>query len=536
MSNTGRRWVLVAVAFVAVATSAVVGFAISNINSAVESTDVSAGGETSREDSASMVEPPPASIRAPEAPEDTQVSERRLLYPAGDIATFSERMTGNGPFYKTGDTHFGGPHSPNDGETANSFAQEFLADPGATYWTQPDLPFSNGDPWPEESSYLLPMHAAWVYMTVPGHPNREDLESELKLLLLHQATDPSHTFADSEKYPITYENYAPSPIFGHAPWMTRLIKSRDMLGRNVFTPSENETIDQWFYDYANWAFNWLHHEQYAKRLPKREARDYSEIESSADPERHSYDGGPQIGFLAMDYTNRHAYVASAASLAANYLTFHDFEPSTNGIPDYGHFTVDQLLEHSRLFAEETIRFSVYPEGFQGDFERGDLDFHSADNSNVFPQRGWMYSMDVLVNLLDIASYHAARGDLSVWDYGTTDGLEGTSGKPTVGDFPEKNLHFFAWSMLRYLNGAWERTNFGEPLALSDHYHGVIHAAIASRFAPGDQLFRDAWRRSGSDFPPYPSSPIPQGIYHAHRGGYGRYIGVIEQAGASNFGE
>jgi hypothetical protein len=470
--------------------------------------------------------------------EDTRFvddNERRLLYPPRDIEVLTERMSGVGPFYRAGDVDHGGAYSPNDGEVSEMLAKSFLSDPEAAYWVQPDLPFSNGDPWPEGDVYLGPMHAAWVHMTTPDFSDRDRIETEIRQLLVRHATHPAHDFADGEKYPIDYENYAPSPIFGHAPWMSRLIKARDMLGRSFLTADENEAVDQWFYDYSNWAFNWLHHGQYAKRLPNRESRDYAVIESSAGQGRHSYDGGPAIGALAMDYTNRHAYVASAASLAANYLAFHEFAPSTSEGPDYGQRSIDELLDHSRLFVEETIQFAVYPEGLQGDFERGDMDFYPADNPNVFPQRGWMYSMDVLVNLLDIAAYHAARGDLSVWDFGTTEGFDGTAGQPVDRNFPQKTLHYLTVSLLQYLNDAWGRTNFGEPLALPDHYHGVIHAAIASRFAPEDQLLKDAWRRAGSDFPPYPANPQPQGLYHAHRGGYGRYIGVIEHADLSTFG-
>jgi hypothetical protein len=342
---------------------------------------------------------------------------------------------------------------------------------------------------------------------------------------LHHATHSSHDYANATNYPINYFGYAPSPIFGTAHWMTRLIKARDMLGRDSFTASENATLDRWFYDYANWTFKWLHHEQYVRKLPGREARDYSTINIAADAHRKSYDNGPLIGSLALHYTNRQAACASTASLAANYLAHHGYIAPTSGGPSYGRFSVTKLLDHSRLFVEETIRFSVYPQGFQGDFERGDRSRYS----NASAQLGWLYSANVLANLTEMAEYHAKRGDMSVWNYGTVAGYDGTAGVPIAGGFSKKSVHFYAWSMSRYVNGGWNRTNFGEPLALPSFYHDVLPAATVARYASSDTLIRDAWRRSGSNFPNYPQRPTSQGIWDGWLGEGAKSIGLIEHA-------
>jgi hypothetical protein len=453
--------------------------------------------------------------------------EPGFLYSDADVVRYVSSMAKPGPYFATGDAGHGGAYSPGDGARSVQLARDFLANPKASYWIQSGLPFSSGDPWPDNMVYARPMHAAWVVMTQPANPDRDALRREVKALLLHHAAHPSHDFSNSTNYPVNYLGFAPRPIFDHAQWMTRLIKARDMLGRDSFTAAENANLDRWFYDYANWTFKWMHHENFVKKLPGRETRDYSTVRSPADASRKSYDGGPLIGSLAMAYTNRNAAVASTASLAANYLKHHGYTAPTSAGPTYGRFTVDQLLHHSRLFVEETIRFSVYPQGFQGDFERGDQTYHNAS-----AQQGWLYSINVLANLVEIAEYHAKRGDLSVWNYGTTAGYDGTSGVPVAGGFTQKNLHFYAWSMSRYVNNGWNRTNRGEPLALPRFYHDVIPAATAARFAPTDTLLRDAWRRSGSNFPAYPQSPWSQGMWHAHYGEGAKSIGLIEQAGAT----
>jgi hypothetical protein len=337
-----------------------------------------------------------------------------------------------------------------------------------------------------------------------------------------------------DNYTDDYPGFVPGPIFGFSEWMTRVIKARDMLGRDTFTAQDNARFDRWLYDYANWSFLWLHHETYGKHAPGRLQRDYSKLGGSfrtpSDGFRNSYDGGPGIGRAAMAYTNRHCTVMATASLAANYIKHFNYQAPVSGRTSYGSLSVDQLIDHSRLFAEETLRFSVFPQGLQGDFERGDRNHHGA----VSPQQGWLYSVNVLMGLIEIAGYHARRGDMSVWQYGTTEGHEGTEGSPNqalgINRFPEKSLHFYAWAISRYVNNEWHRKNRGEPLALDHFYHDVIPAAIAHRLAPSDGLLEAAWKREGRNFPPYPQRPQNQGPWNAFYGQGGKYIGVIENGG------
>lgn len=464
---------------------------------------------------------------------------KRLLYSDADIREYRSRMSGEGPFYATGDAGYGGPRSPNDGERSERLAAGFLDDPRESYWSQPDLPYSSGDPAPpHRTQYARPMHAAWIYMTRPDHPRRNDLLREVKAFLLVHAGDPTLDFGNDANYTDDYPGFVPSPIFPLAEWMTRVIKARDMLGRDAFTAEENARFDRWLYDYANWSFLWLHNETYGKHLPGRLNRDYSQIgpgfRTPPDTFRHGYDGGPGIGRGATAYSNRHSTVAAGASLAANYIKHFNYQAPTEGRPRYGLLTVDQLVDHSRLFVEEVLRFSVYPQGAQGDFERGDREHHE----NVAPQQGWLYSVNVLMGLVEIATYHARRGDMSVWEYGTVEGHEGTEGSPDevlgISGFPKKNLHFYAWSISRYVNNAWNRTNRGAPLALDRFYHDVIPAAIAHRLAPHDGLLEAAWKREGRNFPPYPEQPQSQGPWHAFYGQGGKYIGLIEDGGMPSF--
>jgi hypothetical protein len=144
--------------------------------------------------------------------------------------------------------------------------------------------------------------------------------------------------------------------------------------------------------------------------------------------------------------------------------------------------------------------------------------------------GWLYSANVLAALVEIADAHAARGDRSLWGFATTGGYDNTAGRPTAGGFDAKSIHFFAWSMVRYVNDGWGRTKHGQPLALPSFYHDVIPAAAVWRHHPEDGLLEAAWRREGHGFPPYPQHPHSQGPWHAHHGEGAKHIGLTEHAG------
>jgi hypothetical protein len=460
-----------------------------------------------------------------EPPEPPPVGDR-LLYSSARITTFQSRMSGSGPYFNLGDAGHGGQYSPPDGSRAVLWANEFLANPTASYWVHPEwhFPYKEGHEgtWPHSTVYVKPMHAAWVWLTQPQHLNRAALLSAVKAALLHAANHWTHDYSNSTNYPQSFPIYAASPIFGLSPWITRMVKTRDMLGREQFSTSENATLDRWFYDYANWTFKWLHW-GIGRYSPGRLNRDYSSTLRPANAYRKSYDGGPLIGDMGMTYTNRHSSPAAAASLCANYLKHHGYVAPTTGGPSYGRFTVDELLLHSRLFVEENLRFGVWPQGFQGDFERADTNYHNAP-----PQRGWLYATYVGINLADIANYHAKRGDMSVWNYSTTGGYDGSAGTPVAGGFTGKSVQFLAWSLSRYTNDGWGRRNYGQLLSLPHFYNDVHSAAVCDMLAPGNTLLRDAWRRQGSNFPAYADKPETMGIWHAHQSEGAAYIGLMER--------
>jgi hypothetical protein len=473
---------------------------------------------------------PEAPSDAPEAPADSGpvTDGERLLYSEAEIAEYVSRMSGAGPYYSAGDVS---PNSPGDGARAVKRANTFLQNPSASYWVQPVpmVPTTSGpiEPHGEENQRFL--QAAWVYMTeaaaVP-EADRVAMRNEVKKLLLATAQHSNHDYWDASKWDVRYPGSATNPFFSHAEWMVRLMKARDMLGRDAFTEAENQIWDQWLHGYANYVFRWFHTEatNISSKNDNRLSRDYSTpgaryFEDSSE----GFDGsGPRMRG-AGDYTNRHATILMAASLAANYIKHFDYVPGKlPAVPSYGVWTVDQLVDQSRLFSEELLIASWYPVGMQHDFGRG---------SSGSPTVGWSYSINVVNTAMMSALYHAKRGDMSLWEFGTTAGFRSSAGSPAANgggaSFPVKNLHHMSWAMVRYVNDAWGRRLAGQEMVSSNTYHDVLPAALASRFAPEDTTLAAGWRRQGQNFPMYPSSPQSQGPWHAHDGQGAQWVGLIE---------
>jgi hypothetical protein len=478
---------------------------------------------------------PPTELEAPRdeqvvatEPDDRQSGVERLLYSDGEIAEYISRMSGAGPYYSRGDVT---PNSPGDGARAVAQARRFLADPSASAWVQPVpmVPTTTRPIEPHGEVNQRFMQAAWVYMTeaaaVP-EADRRAMRDEVKRLLLGIAQHPNHDYWDGSKWDVNYPGSVTNPFFAHAEWMVRLMKARDMLGRDAFSQAENQIWDQWLHGYANYAFRWFHVEgtNISAKTDARLSRDYSNPGPKySEDSSEGYDGsGPRMRG-AGDYSNRHATVVMAGSLAANYIKHFDYVPSRlPKVPSYGVSTVDQLLDQSRLFNEELLTASWYPVGMQHDFGRG---------SSGSPTTGWSYSMNVANTSLLSALYHAKRGDMSLWEFATTKGFRSSAGSPAARGggslFAEKSLHHMTWSMVRYVNDAWGRRLAGQKMVPSDTYHDVLPAALAGRFAPQDTTIAAAWRRQGQGFPAYPSSPRSQGPWHAHDGQGAQWIGLIE---------
>lgn len=469
------------------------------------------------------------------------VSGDRFLYSDVQVTEFQSRMSGSGPFYARGDAGFGGSWSPDDGLRALASANNWILDTSGSYWTQ-KVPMESNDPWPgsrraeepeaEREAHRAVVKAAWCYMTVPSHPNRDSWRNEVKSLLLWTAAQSNHDFTDNTKYPIDYPSWAPSPIFAVAYWLTRLVRAYDWLGRESFSSAELDTLDRFFYGAANYFLQYFHITRIGSKVPNRLSFDFNTTHpdmtgywSQNGSYHYAYDGSPRVSKCGY-WNNRQAHHVEFGAYVANYFKFHGVTPPSGGTqPSYGWLTVDDMLLHTKVYVAEWLHFSVSPLGYCFDYHRGTLTGQNA---------GWWYASNEILGAVQIADFFARRGDNSVWDLSTTGGRNNTSGSPNdtpgVSGFPAKTIEFMMWAHVRYVNDAWGRRLNGSPLTTNNPYRDVMGAAIVSGRHPSNVILESAWKRSGNGFPPYPQTAEQQGVWGGFNGMGGYWAGLIEVGG------
>jgi hypothetical protein len=460
-------------------------------------------------------------------PPPPEPSSGRFLYTDAQVTTFRTRMSGAGPFYQTGQAFDGfQSNAPGDGERALANAATFMSNPVAARWAVPVPLEAWVTPEPPVST-IRPMRAAWCFMTLPNNSNASSWRAEAKAYLLWTADHPNHNFANSDWYSHRYAGSYPNPIFAIAGWMYRNLKVYDLLGRESFTTAELTRLDKWFYTWANFMLNHFEREGNNGRMPNLVSGDTSVVNDSRTTgytNQIVYDGGPNVAVFGA-FTNRSNVCLSSAAIIANYLKFHNVQPATTGTqPSYGWWTVDFMLTYLTTVTRAWMLYSLASGGWTYDFHR----------SGASSTQGWLYAINEVVGIINIAKFFARRGDNTIWNYSTTDGRNNTAGSPntlsSVSGFPAKNMNYASWMMSRYVNDGWGRRLYGNPMVPSATHHDCIAAAITSRQYPSDTLLSSAWRRSGNGFPGYVSNPQSQGAFNANDGELGTYIGLIEVGG------
>ena len=487
------------------------------------------------------VQPPAPDPDPPADPDPDPILGDKFFYTSAQIDIYRHRMAGNGPFYSTGQGFYGAQsNAPGDGVRALNMANGFIANTSASYWQAP-LPMSGqlhngwpGGPNGPTEPHINWLRAAWCYMTLPNHANNNSWRTQVKNLLMWTAQNTAHEFSNNSKYSVNHPGFAPAPIFNLAGWMYRWLKAFDMLGRSQFTSAELTILDRWFYSWANYILKWRHIEGPGSRVPNRlqknfSSHPYAQYYTQGSGPYRAYDNGPYVSG-AYDWNNRVLVCVASAVMIANYLKRFNPNPSTSNItqPTYGWFTVDDMLWRSEVEFWEWNHFSNAPAGFVFDFHRAQLDGPST--------QGWTYSANEIANAATIAKAFALRGDYRLVQHGTITGHSTTSGSPNntsgVSGFPDKNLQYAMWSLVRYVNGSsgWNRTMNGQSLVLSTAYRDVVPAGIVDSLSPGNAVLRSAWTRSGNGFPGYTSSVEHQGLFSSWDGEQGFYMGLMETGG------
>lgn len=445
------------------------------------------------------------------------VDGRLGLHVTEDELTEWRRRSGIGPYRVTSDVS---RNSPGDWTRITEQADEFMRDPERSRWTGPvgNNPGGCVERSPNKADnmrYVPPFRlaselrdAAFVAMV----QERDEYASVVKAELLAQIAEPEVDFADKQRWCPDAIDGDNNPIFNIANWLTRLLFAYDYLriaDPELFSAEEQRRLDAWFVEGAEWM-----QEPVDRKLDEmfvdRDGGDYTLTPVGQDSySKVLYLGGPSLRTVARRFNNR-------SGAAARYIALA-------GV----HGDDEDLVDTGKAFVKDTLRFSYYPEGVLGEFERW---------TEEEPGLGWKYGMQLTGSLLTIADTLARAGDPSLTEFSTTEGALGTEGRHHSG--AEKSLATLVDDMASYADGTYIRYGTDDPSHEGDPAYRIgtvdgrsgrefIHdtfLVVGSRWLPNDHVGAVA-ARTASGVPPYPESPS-SGQGDPAGGEWGIYPGVL----------
>lgn len=325
-----------------------------------------------------------------------------------------------------------------------------------------------------------------------------------------------------------------NPGFEIAGMMSALVFAYDYLtvaDPAVFTTSERRELLDWFAHAAEWMTADVDSalgKNFTDRL-QRAAPPYTLTSArSADPGITDvpYAGaGERIGTIARFYNNRRANLMRYVGLVGVLLQDEGYAGPSNASA----YTAGIYRERAQRFVKDWLVYSVYADGFVGEFERW---------KSSLPDLGWAYGTQVLGPVLTIADTFARAGDDSLYRWTTTAGVHGTQGAPAGAS--GKSLAWVTRAMTGYLDGTTLRYmpgHAGDTAYAIDGRHTASgwHSLHDLAFVPAARYFADARldrvlerRNLGG----YPSRPAGVGAHSPFGGDWGIYPAVLLMFGGT----
>jgi hypothetical protein len=374
-------------------------------------------------------------------------SDNGLHYTPREVELWQRRAE-DGPYRVEGDAQ---PGSPGDWHRIAANADRLLESEELELWVPVDLDAQGGvenqlsadarNRPPTLASGAEPdlatmLRDAAFFSLVTGESEyREAVRSHLLEHVRQDRVD----FSNRTLWPED-DRWSSGGGFTMANWLTKLLYAYDYLGADAFTDSERQALNTWFYHAAEY---WAGRVDAASDVLFENRWEGNYALSDIGGNR----GDPDVGYtteegegepifaLHRHYNNRLACIARYVGVAAQKLLDEDYQPADS------HTSVRDLKRTATLFVEEWLTYSVFPEGFFGEFER----WTSED-----ADRGLSYSFSALHPILSIANTFARAGDDHLFRYTTREGALGTESQ--AGE-PEKNLLFAMQTLAKYLRQA-----------------------------------------------------------------------------------
>lgn len=413
-----------------------------------------------------------------------------------ELAEWRRRAV-EGPYRVEGDVS---PNSPGDWVRIEEQAERFLRRPDAGRWEGPRRNNPKGcvrrgvgnpgwrktSPPIAESTELL---SAAFYAMVTGSDEHARLVRDE---LLAQARKPGVDFADRDRWCLG-RVLDGMPGFMIATWLSKLLYALDYVEIHdpaLLRAEERAELEAWFVAAAEW----MAHDTDVKLdelFADRAAGEYdlTDVAVNGEPDPVFYDG-PDVVTLQRRFNNRNARQARYVTLVGIWADR------------------DDLVEHGKRYVRDALRFSYFPNGATGDFERW---------TEEDPTLGWKYGTEFAGALLTIADTLARAGDAELYEFETTDGALGTAGARPDGS--PKSLEALVEDLLRYVDRSYRRygtdasRRAGDERYLIDSVNDLndearindIQLIVGNSWFDNDYIEAVVTRQADGS-PPYPQEP------------------------------
>jgi len=334
------------------------------------------------------------------------VHAQGILWDDTDVGVWRDRAV-NGPYKSAGDAF--DPQVPGEWSRIVSDKNTFMSNPTAD--REPVLEI------PDNGTYRgsQRMVAAAFYALVQGDGA---VANTVKAEILW------HARASGTQVSPTQSMITDQGNWWKASWLLRFLMSADFI-EDSFTTSELAEVKDWLSDWAH-AYESSVHEELNNVWPNRYNRDYSNPGFAATSAGYNYyaykdSSGVKhnpIPVSARYYNNRRSTIMQVVGLIGVWI---------NDVT---------LMDRAKLYVEEWLQFSVFPDGSVGEFERNNI------SGNV--QQGLIYNSANLEASISIASALSHVGDNSLFEFSTRNGIWGT--ESGAGE-PEKNLKMAVYAYM-----------------------------------------------------------------------------------------
>jgi hypothetical protein len=321
-----------------------------------------------------------------------------LLWSDADLAVWKTRAV-QGPYKSDGDSF--DSLVPGEWERITESAETFRSDPSVdrlnSYTVHESASALTGDVYIQNHKTMV--DAAFYALVAED----TELADAVKDELLWHARNENLQISPDQYQKTDYGNW------WNSAWVLRMLSCADFV-KDRFSSSERAEFDAWIQDFA-YSFEYSVHYEISQGggFGNRALRDYDTRRGYASVEP-SFDGTyaykdangdlhNQIAWIHKFYNNRRAGVMQFVGLSSVWLD-DDF-----------------LIDRAKLYVEEWLKFSVFPDGSVGEYERNNL------SGNI--QQGYIYNGYNLEMAVTLADAMARAGDTALYEFETYQGIWGT---------------------------------------------------------------------------------------------------------------